>query len=64
MVRIIRETPRQYIIEWSQPEGDPSTTALAKNKKVMTVEELALIVAWDSRLAGEDIDDSKLASSQ
>jgi hypothetical protein len=48
MVEIVKETATHYIIQWSQPEGNPARTKLLKTKKP-TVEELELICAWDSR---------------
>lgn len=48
MVKVLKEMPTHYLIQWSQPEGNPAKTKLSKNKKVMTTEEMQLIVAWDS----------------
>ena len=64
MVRIVRSTKTHYVVQWSQPEGNPAETMLDKKKLVMTVEEIALVGVWDSR-HGPDFDpDIDLTSSE
>jgi hypothetical protein len=53
MVKIVEEKDAYYVIQWSQPEGDPARTGLYKNKKRIIPEEMRLTVARDSE---RDID--------
>ena len=39
MVKVVRETAAYYVVQWSQPEANPTETKINKKKTLYTADE-------------------------
>ena len=47
MVKIVSDTATHWHVQWSQPEGNPAVTRIDKRKKILSAEELQLMLEWE-----------------